>query len=279
MPGPNYRNLTDRPRVGRSDPLPVNEIERDADPLASYRPLRRLGTAVTASLAVYVVAILAAATSDVLDWRLTTAILEGHGVSDARLDLSERRRELVSIGFLGVYAATALIFLGAIYRLSRNARVLTNGGFAAPAGAVLWFFVPGLNFFMPYLAVQQIWRASVPSERGSWRNRPPSPLVKRWWAFWLFSWLAGAISTHLSVTAKTNERFRSAVEVKLIHGAINLVLAAITLLLVRRLASMQDERYAQLLRVVSEFCPGCGELLAGDETCPICGRQPHPERI
>jgi len=87
-----------------------------------------------------------------------------------------------------VALGTAILVLSWIYRANRNARQLGAADRRfTPGWAVGWYFIPIAWFWMPYLAMREIWRASVnPSD---WGAAPVSPLLRWWWSLWIVgSW-------------------------------------------------------------------------------------------
>ena len=79
---------------------------------------------------------------------------------------------------------TAILVLSWIYRANYNARQLGAADMRfTPGWAVGWYFVPIAWFWMPYLAMREIWRASVnPSD---WATTPVWPLLRWWWGLWI----------------------------------------------------------------------------------------------
>ena len=66
-----------------------------------------------------------------------------------------------------------------------NLRILRTTGLTfTPASATVSFLIPFANLFQPYVAVQEIWRASDPNatrDARSWQHSPGSALVLVWW--------------------------------------------------------------------------------------------------
>ena len=79
---------------------------------------------------------------------------------------------------------TPILVLSWVYRANYNARQLGAADMRfTPGWAVGWHFVPIAWFWMPYLAMREIWRASVsPSD---WATVPVWPLLRWWWGLWL----------------------------------------------------------------------------------------------
>lgn len=92
--------------------------------------------------------------------------------------------------FLGVIAgiisfvsivATLLWF----HRANNNIHAFGAKEVSSPTMAVLWFFVPILNLWKPYVVAQQIWKASNPQTvmiKGTeWKDSPASSKIKLLW--------------------------------------------------------------------------------------------------
>ena len=79
---------------------------------------------------------------------------------------------------------TPILVLSWIYRANYNARQLGAADMRfTPGWAVGWYFIPIAWFWMPYLAMREIWRASVnPSD---WATTPAWPLLRWWWGLWI----------------------------------------------------------------------------------------------
>lgn len=82
------------------------------------------------------------------------------------------------------YGIAGIAVLTWIYRAGKRAhasgaRHLT----ASPAMGVVWYFVPIANLFMPYMALRDIWKASI--DPTDWEAVATPALVKLWWATWI----------------------------------------------------------------------------------------------
>lgn len=86
-----------------------------------------------------------------------------------------------------VWLATTIFFLIWQYRLRLNYDSLGVRAMAhSPAMNVVWWFVPVANWFMPYMVLQELWRAGAagaPEEgpRLAWRRTPACPLIRTYW--------------------------------------------------------------------------------------------------
>lgn len=79
---------------------------------------------------------------------------------------------------------TLVAALGWLRRACTTVRELGAVGLqVTPGMAVLWFFIPFANLFMPYRTVGELWRASIHHE--DWAVHRPSRRVGLWWGLHL----------------------------------------------------------------------------------------------
>jgi hypothetical protein len=78
-----------------------------------------------------------------------------------------------------------------IHRAAANAHALSRGMDVSPGWAVGWYFVPVANLFMPFRAMDQIWRISHDPE--AWRGKDAPTILRYWWAFWIAASFLGAV--------------------------------------------------------------------------------------
>lgn len=84
----------------------------------------------------------------------------------------------ISLGLAAMI--TAVVVSRWIYRANSNARALGASEMAfTPGAAVGWYFVPIANFWKPYQAMREIWRASV--SPAGWKRQQVSALLPCWW--------------------------------------------------------------------------------------------------
>lgn len=86
-----------------------------------------------------------------------------------------------ALASLLLFVVTAGLFLAWLQRARSNARAL--GMPARTPGALLWWFVPVMNLFRPFLVVRAVYLASRGGHQG-----PPG-----WLATWWLVWLASAL--------------------------------------------------------------------------------------
>jgi hypothetical protein len=97
---------------------------------------------------------------------------------------------------IGVYIATIVFFLMWLYRSYENlpAFGVRRGDIEYSSGwAVGSFFVPIVLLIIPYRAVRELWRKSVPNRSNMFREMSPPAFFPLWWAAWLISGVVGQI--------------------------------------------------------------------------------------
>lgn len=97
---------------------------------------------------------------------------------------------------IGVYIATIVFFLMWLYRSYENlpAFGIRPGDIEySSAWAVGSFFVPIILLIVPYRAVRELWRKSVPNQSNMFRDLSPPAFFPLWWAAWLLSCVVGQI--------------------------------------------------------------------------------------
>jgi hypothetical protein len=85
----------------------------------------------------------------------------------AQQQASEARETLVRLAQLVAFAASAIVFLFWLHRAYKNLRPLGAEPRYSPAWAVAAFLIPLVNLFLPFLILQETWRASDPAGRQS----------------------------------------------------------------------------------------------------------------
>jgi hypothetical protein len=89
-----------------------------------------------------------------------------------------------------------LVILLLIYRFSKNAHAF---GFlklkTSPLRAIGWFFIPLLNFFVPYIILKEIWAAS----RSPDRPAKSASIIGLWWFLFILASVCGYLGWKLNM--------------------------------------------------------------------------------
>jgi hypothetical protein len=90
---------------------------------------------------------------------------------------------IVRVPLMPVLAILTMIWM---FRIAANLRSMGRSGLTwAPGWAIGgWFVPPCILYVVPWLMLQELWRASDPDAAPtdpSWKHRPASPLLQIWW--------------------------------------------------------------------------------------------------
>lgn len=158
-----------------------------------------------------------------------------------------------SMSMVGAFMALGLglgvigsLVLGAIFFgmwMARAAhRALGHTGFEiTPGFGVGSFFIPIMNLWKPYQAMQDIWRASLANRNDSWLSTPTGDLVKGWWGAWLLAGFAGR-------AASASEALGA---VDIVVSLLLFVAAALCIMMMRAVEAGQEAQLAQATQTVT----------------------------
>jgi hypothetical protein len=122
------------------------------------------------------------------------ALLAGPGFMDEAS--GSMHYALVSLAQAVIFIAGAIVFLRWTYCASANVhRIGAQGLGPSPGWAVGWYFVPIACLGMPFVAMKEIWKASI--EPRDWEIVKATPLLGWWWAFWIVSNITGLAAFRL----------------------------------------------------------------------------------
>lgn len=85
------------------------------------------------------------------------------------------------------------------FRMMKNLDGLgASGERTSPTMAVVWYFIPVANIFLPYRAVKQIWKGTfeLAPEPG-----PDDGVITAWWVCWVLSNITSTVSFRMSMDA------------------------------------------------------------------------------
>ncbi len=181
----------------------------------------------------------------------------GIPIDDARTDLIQSHYSFIRTTYFCLSGACVVAFLFWFYRAHQN---LTFGGLSSLRYTHGWavgsFFIPILNFVLPYRAMGEVYKGSLALTEDmdieSWQSLPLSPLVNWWWVlFW-----ARVVSSTISRggTVESFSEFQRALWMLFASNIIEIPAAFITIVLIRNISKMQLR--AQSERFVIRLYPG-----------------------
>ena len=159
-------------------------------------------------------------------------------LTDEQVDVSNLRVELLYGARFVIFLTTMIFFSVWIMQANKNVRRFGAKGMRfKPAWAVGSYFIPFYNFFMPYLAMKEIWQTSAnPSE---WKNQQSGVVLKLWWTMWLVSLLWNEYAGMQRNAADTYESWLFASQADLIGSIFSTLLSVMAIILISRVSAMQ----------------------------------------
>jgi len=196
--------------------------------------------------------------SDILQLRLLEDAQNGLLPTEAEAEANDQRQGLIGIVQMGLFLFTWITFLVWTYRANSSLhRLGTEGMKFTPGWSVGWYFIPFVNLWKPFHAMQEIWTASKYSS-SDWKDKPASPLVGLWWALWLASAILGRVSAEFYVNAEELDEFITASYVTLLSDAIDIILYPVLFALVSTIIRMQIKRFKSFSNMSLESDTGPG---------------------
>jgi hypothetical protein len=220
-------------------------------PPPQYRPLATLARVVIVLLAAYFMLTAIGVGSDWLELELINRVAEDQAaVTQAELDASDSRQNLIGILQVLIYLATGIMFIIWFRRAYRNLEAWGTESLRFAAGwTVGGWLVPFLNLVRPKQIMNDLWRATDPElsvQPGIvWKQVRVPLLVHAWWLLFLLSLAVGIVASNLGGEASTLEQFRSASIVTLLSDALILPAAVLACLVVNQITQRQRGRAEQ----------------------------------
>ena len=158
-------------------------------------------------------------------------------------EASDLRVGLQLLVQIAVFLIAAILSLKWIYRANLNARRLGakelrfSPGFAAGCN-----FIPFVNLWLPYRAMQEIWRASTNPEH--WQAQKTPVLFPIWWSLWIVWSLVSQIGYRVGENAKEMPALLAANGLIIASNVLEIALVAAFLAIIRQIYRLQIQRSA-----------------------------------
>ena len=153
---------------------------------------------------------------------------------------------LLAILTIIIYVATVVFFCMWLYRAYDNLRPLNAWRRLdhSPGWAVGSFFIPFVNWVVPYRAVKEVWQKSGPQDEALFSEPSPPAWFPIWWAFWLLSSFAGNIS--MRVSFNENVDLTTSTIISIVANALGIVAALLAYVVVEAIDVRQERTSATL---------------------------------
>jgi Domain of unknown function (DUF4328) len=157
-----------------------------------------------------------------------------------------------AFGGLGGLAGLACIVLWCCWQHRAQANLTSLGASGvrySPGWAVGWWFIPVAFWAMPFLTMQELWKASDPTRGASdWKGESTPPLLAGWWVLWLLWWIL-LIVAGATVSAPNQPMF-TYTPTQMVHrvswgiwaDVAHIVAGVLAILVVREIDRRQTER-------------------------------------
>lgn len=141
-----------------------------------------------------------------------------------------------------VYIATAVVFLMWLYRAYENLpsfgvprrEIKYSSGWAVGS-----FFIPFVSLVVPYRAVKELWKKSVPNASRMFGDLSVPGYFPLWWAVWLISSIAN--QAHLRLEFREAITAETSYTLGIVIGLIDVLSAVLALMVVREIEKQQTE--------------------------------------
>jgi hypothetical protein len=176
---------------------------------------------------------------------------------------------LLGLPQLLIVLASSVAFLMWIHRASVNARWLGAQGMTfTPGWSVGYYFIPILNFWKPYQAMKEIWRAS--SNPTAWPSERAPALLPVWWGLWIASSILANATFWASFRADSSTGLVISEIICLLAVIVDIPLGLAAIHLVRDIIRLQTHWAMQPAQPV---CGVCGQAFAETDTIVLGGRR------
>jgi hypothetical protein len=166
------------------------------------------------------------------------------GVTMGDLTSADDATSAVALWFLIAFAVSGVVFVVWLWRARVTAELLCSAPHRRARGWVIGSWIcPVVNFWFPFMIVDDVYRASRPGNSPDLfdlRSVPGSRVLGLWWALWL----GGVVLDRIAVTtwhsAVSVTSFHSAAVVETVHSVVAIGAAVTLILTVRQISAWQD---------------------------------------
>ena len=151
---------------------------------------------------------------------------------------SEMISGVIGLIYLLAFVAAGFLILRWIYRVNKNAHVLTDWMQMTPGWNIGFFFIPIALLWKPFEGVRQSWQATFSPEDPD--AVPVPDLLRWWWGLWIATSILGNLSFRLSLNAQTVSDQLPVDVIDLFSVVIDIPLALVLATMIRKLSIAQS---------------------------------------
>ena len=185
---------------------------------------------------------------DVIEYNLIVAIGDGTQAPaldiTSRIEASDRHQTVMGWTQVAIVVTSSILWLVWVFKSNKLARALgANDMKYSPGWSVGWYFVPILNFFHPYLAMKEIYLATLsPDDFDTSRDPSAQPeslnFVGLWWLFWILDGFVSKASFRYSSKAETIPELIFSSKLLIASELVGIATVLTSILLVKRVWAM-----------------------------------------
>ena len=158
-------------------------------------------------------------------------------------NLIDQLHVVAFISFLITFILGGIVIFKWIYRSNINAGLLGAKDMKfSPGWSVGWFFIPVVNLWKPFQAMQEIYNASL--NPANWKDLGKPKIVLQWWGLWMIS---NSLNQFNNKKAEKAETISELINVNLLNqaGEILWIILCVTFLsLVKKISKSQLENFS-----------------------------------
>ena len=175
-------------------------------------------------------------------------ILNGGAISDQKANEYDQRESLLGIVWMLSFIVSGVFFLKWIYRANANCKGFGANDMKFTSGwSIGWYFIPIMNFFKPFKAMEEIWLVSHKGPE-KWqtiedaaKEQNEKKILNLWWLFWIGSFIFGQQSSRLYNKAEDLDSLINAYYFSIGHYLWEIILTLIAIKLVKSIQSSQNK--------------------------------------
>lgn len=165
----------------------------------------------------------------------------------AAAEASDRRQAFIGFGQMGVFIASGVLILMWIHRSSYNASVKASYVEFTPGWSIGWYFIPIMMIWKPYQAMKEIWRNTA--QQAGDTSEGWEALLGAWWFLWIVGNLVSNAAFRMSLRANEVHELISSNLATLWSDVLELPLAVVFIIMVRKLTALQKVAFVSELEV------------------------------
>lgn len=160
-------------------------------------------------------------------------------------EASDQRQKILTHVYIAVHVFSGFLILRWIHRANYNAHQLGAIGMKfTPGWSIGYYFIPILNLWKPYQAMEEIWKASHRPD--CWTSEEAGSILLYWWFFWILTTLIGRVVIQQSRGAENIQDLMNVNIFTQVSHAFAITLALVTLSIVHSIYKAQSTAYKSI---------------------------------